>query len=90
MSAAFADLEVAELQRHHTGHGMGLEGHEWPFIDKGSDDVIEEMMVLTIEPGLYVSGLAGFRHSDTAVVRAEGVERLTSDPRDLPSMIVKR
>ena len=42
VSAAFADLGVAEFQRHHTGHGIGLEGHEWPFIDKGSDDVIEE------------------------------------------------
>jgi Xaa-Pro aminopeptidase len=79
---------VTEFQRHHTGHGIGLEGHEWPFIDKGSDDVIEEMMVLTIEPGIYVSGLAGFRHSDTVVVRANGVERLTYYPRDLQSMIV--
>jgi Xaa-Pro aminopeptidase len=47
------------------------------------------MMVLTIEPGIYVSGLAGFRHSDTVVVRADGVERLTYYPRDLPSMIVE-
>jgi Xaa-Pro dipeptidase len=89
VSAAFADLGVAEFQRHHTGHGIGLEGHEWPFVDKGSDDVIEEMMVLTIEPGIYVSGLAGFRHSDTVVVRADGVERLTYYPRDLQSMIVE-
>jgi Xaa-Pro dipeptidase len=89
VSAAFTDLGVAEFQRHHTGHGIGLEGHEWPFIDKGSDDVIEEMMVLTIEPGIYVSGLAGFRHSDTVVVRTDGVERLTYYPRDLRSMIVE-
>ena len=45
-------------------------------------------MVLTIEPGLYVSGLAGFRHSDTVVVRADGVERLTYYPRELQSVIV--
>src|SRR5918997_1352730 len=64
---AFADLGVAEFQRHHTGHGIGLEGHEWPFIDKGSDDAIEEKMVLTIEPGIYVSGLAGVCHPPTLV-----------------------
>ena len=46
-------------------------------------------MVLTIEPGIYVSGLAGFRHSDTVVVRADGIERLTYYPRDLQSMIVE-
>ena len=89
VSAAIVDLGIAEHQRHHTGHGIGLEGHEWPFIDKGSNDVIEETMVLSVEPGLYVPGLAGFRHSDTVVVRADGVERLTFYPRDLASMIVE-
>jgi Xaa-Pro aminopeptidase len=86
---AFKDLGVAELQRHHTGHGIGLEGHEWPFIDKGSADVvIEENMVLSVEPGLYVPGLAGFRHSDTVVIRSHGAERLTYYPRDLESLTV--
>ncbi|CAA9581444.1 MAG: hypothetical protein AVDCRST_MAG59-4821 [uncultured Thermomicrobiales bacterium] len=90
VAAAFAELGVAHLQRHHTGHGIGLEGHEWPFIDKGSTEVeIVENMVLTVEPGLYVPGLAGFRHSDTVVVRATGVERLTPYPRDLASLVVE-
>ncbi|MDQ3779942.1 MAG: Xaa-Pro peptidase family protein [Chloroflexota bacterium] len=88
VSKAFADLGVAEMQRHHTGHGIGLEGHEAPFIDKGDETAIVENMVLTAEPGLYVPGLAGFRHSDTVVVRATGVERLTYYPRDLESMVV--
>jgi Xaa-Pro dipeptidase len=89
VSTAFAELGVAEMQRHHTGHGIGLEGHEWPFIDKGSADVtIEENMVLTVEPGIYVPGLAGFRHSDTVVIRADGAERLTYYPRDLESMVI--
>ena len=43
---------------------------------------------MSVEPGLYVPGLAGFRHSDTVVVRAAGVERLTYDLRDLASMIL--
>lgn len=88
VAAAFADLGVEEMQRHHTGHGLGLEGHEAPFIDKGDDTVIQENMVFSVEPGLYVPGLAGFRHSDTVVVRAAGVERLTYYPRDLDSMVV--
>lgn len=90
VSNTFIELGVGELQRHHTGHGIGLEGHEWPFIDKGSTDVmIEENMVLSVEPGLYVPGVGGFRHSDTVVVRTNGAERLTYYPRDLESMIVR-
>jgi Xaa-Pro aminopeptidase len=89
VAAAFVEMGIADLQRHHTGHGIGLEGHEWPFIDLGSTDVeIVENMVLTVEPGLYVPGLAGFRNSDTVVVRAGGVERLTPYPRDLASLTV--
>jgi Xaa-Pro dipeptidase len=89
VSAVFQELGLGDLQRHHTGHGIGLEGHEWPFIDKGSAEVVvEESMVLSVEPGLYVPGLAGFRHSDTVVVRAHGAERLTYYPRDLESLVV--
>jgi Xaa-Pro dipeptidase len=46
-------------------------------------------MVLSVEPGLYVPSLAGFRHSDTVVVRTYGVERLTYYPRDLESLTVQ-
>jgi Xaa-Pro dipeptidase len=46
-------------------------------------------MVLSIEPGLYVPGLAGFRHSDTVVVTNDGCQRLTYYPRDLESMTVR-
>ena len=88
VSAAFKEMGLGALQRHHTGHGIGLEGHEAPFIDKGDPTVIAENMVLSVEPGLYVPGLAGFRHSDTVVIRADGCERLTYYPRDLDSMIV--
>jgi len=85
---AYTALGVADLQRHHTGHAIGLEGHEAPFIDKGDETIIQKNMVFTVEPGLYVPGLAGFRHSDTVVVRADGVERLTYYPRDLGSLVV--
>jgi Xaa-Pro aminopeptidase len=89
VSSGFRDLGVAQHQRHHTGHGIGLEGHEAPYIDKGDERVIEENMVFSVEPGIYVPGLAGFRHSDTVVIRKGGAERITYYPRDLDSMTVR-
>jgi len=88
VAAVYTELEVKEQQRHHTGHGIGLEGHEGPFIDLGDETVIAEGMVFSVEPGLYVPGLAGFRHSDTVVIGANGAERLTYYPRDLVSLTV--
>ncbi|MGB3328717.1 MAG: Xaa-Pro peptidase family protein [Thermomicrobiales bacterium] len=88
VSRVYAELGVGDLQRHHSGHGIGLEGHESPFIDKGDDTVIEAGMVFSVEPGLYVPGIAGFRHSDTVVVTETGVTRLTFYPRDLTSMTI--
>ena len=89
VSQRFVELGIADLQRHHTGHGLGLEGHEWPFIDLGSAEVvIEENMILSVEPGIYVPGVAGFRHSDTVVIRADGAERLTFYPRELDALII--
>lgn len=89
ISRVYAELGVAELQRHHTGHGIGLEGHEAPYIDKGDERVIQEGMVFSVEPGIYVPGLAGFRHSDTVVIRSHGAELITYYPRDLESLIVR-
>lgn len=66
-----------------------LEGHEAPFIDKGDPTIIEEGMVRSVEPGLYVPGLGGFRHSDTVVTGPNGAERLTYYPRHLESMTVR-
>ncbi|CAN5399256.1 Xaa-Pro peptidase family protein [soil metagenome] len=88
MVDAFESLGVGETQRHHTGHGIGMEGHEAPFIDLGDDAYVQEGMVFTIEPGVYIPGFAGFRHSDTVVVRANGSERLTAYPRELDDLIV--
>jgi len=88
VTAAFDRLGVREAQRHHTGHGIGLEGHEAPFIDLGDPTVVEPGMVFTIEPGLYLPGFGGFRHSDTAVVRANGLESLTNYPRTLDELRV--
>jgi len=64
-------------------------GHEAPFFDIGDDTIIEPGMVFSVEPGLYVPGLGGFRHSDTLVVTGDGIEMLTYYPRDLESMICR-
>lgn len=72
--------------RHHVGHGLGQRIHESPFLDVGDPTVLEPGMVLSVEPGLYVPGLGGFRHSDTVLVTEHGLEPLTDYPRDLASL----
>lgn len=73
--------------RHHVGHALGILGHEAPFFDIGDATVIEPGMVFSVEPGLYVEGLGGFRHSDTVAVTDDGIEMVTYYPRDLDSLV---
>jgi Xaa-Pro aminopeptidase len=68
---------------HGTGHGVGLAVHEWPAVGKDSQDVAEEGMVFTIEPGIYMPGWGGVRIEDMVVVTAGGCEVLTGIPKDL-------
>jgi len=72
--------------RHHTGHSLGYGMHEAPFLDVGDQTAIEPGMVFSIEPGIYIPGLGGFRHSDTVLVTHDGIEILTSYPRDLDAL----
>ncbi|WP_059173834.1 Xaa-Pro peptidase family protein [Bacillus sp. FJAT-27445] len=78
---------VEHLVQHHTGHAIGLLGHEAPFFDLGDQTIMQPGMVFTVEPGIYVRGLGGFRHSDTVLVTENGMEMLTYYPRDFASMI---
>ena len=78
----------SEYLLHRTGHGIGLGNHEGPYVAEGSTDVLEENMVISIEPGIYVSELGGFRHSDTVLVSDTGAEYLTKFPRDIDSLTV--
>jgi len=73
---------------HHTGHGVGLEGHEPPWLDQGNDVLLKPGMVVSCEPGIYVPSFAGFRHSDTVLITKQGCELITSYPRDLKSLII--
>ncbi len=79
---------LGDYWRHHTGHALGLLGHEAPFFDPGDETTIEPGMVFSVEPGIYIMGLGGFRHSDTLVVTDDGCELLTYYPRDLESLII--
>ena len=77
-----------ELLRHHTGHGLGLEGHEPPWLDVGDNTVMKPGMIFSCEPGIYEAGFAGFRHSDTVVITEDGAEVITYYPRDLDSLTI--
>ena len=79
-----------ELIRHHTGHGLGLEGQEPPWLDIDDDTVMKPGMVFSCEPGIYKPGYAGFRHSDTVLITEDGAEVITYYPRDLESLTISK
>ena len=82
------ELGVADNLRHHAGHSIGLEGHEAPFLDRGDDAVLEPGMVFTVEPGLYLKEVGGFRHSDTVVITEDGRRVMTDYPRELADLVI--
>jgi Xaa-Pro dipeptidase len=83
------ELGVADNLRHHVGHSIGLEGHEAPFLDRGDDAILEPGMVFTVEPGVYIKELGGFRHSDTVVITPGGRRVMTDYPRELTDLVVR-
>ncbi|HZG89213.1 MAG TPA: M24 family metallopeptidase, partial [Pseudonocardia sp.] len=68
---------------HRTGHGIGLDVHEDPYIVAGNTGPLEPGMAFSVEPGVYLDGAWGARIEDIVVVTADGCERLNSRPRDL-------
>jgi Xaa-Pro aminopeptidase len=68
---------------HSTGHGLGLEIHESPRLGRHDKTILQEGMVVTIEPGAYIEGFGGVRIEDTVVVGRNGCEILTPTPKDL-------
>lgn len=82
----FETHDLMPYWKHHSGHAIGLRYHEGPFLDSGDHTELKPGMVFTVEPGLYVPAIGGFRHSDTVVITEDGIEMLTYYPRDLESL----
>jgi Xaa-Pro dipeptidase len=75
--------------KHRTGHGIGLEAHEAPWIAEGDKTVLKQGMTFSCEPGVYDPNWGGFRHSDTVVVRQDKGEILNKYPTRLEDMIIE-
>lgn len=71
---------------HRVGHGLGLEAHEEPSLEPGGTTVLEEGMVVTVEPGVYIPSWGGIRIEDDVVVEAGGARLLTQAARELRAL----
>ena len=78
-----ADKGYGEYFGHGLGHSVGLFIHEEPRFSRKCDTILEEGMVLTVEPGIYLPGEFGVRIEDVIVVTADGYRNLTTSPNEL-------
>ncbi|MFG1888950.1 M24 family metallopeptidase [Micromonospora sp. NPDC049051] len=68
---------------HRTGHGIGLDGHEEPYVVAGNARRLEPGMAFSVEPGIYLAGRHGARIEDIVVCTTDGVQRLNTTPTEL-------
>lgn len=73
---------------HRLGHGLGMDVHEYPSVHGNNTDLVQQGMVFTVEPGVYVAGLGGVRIEDDIFVTENGVQVLTSYPKELITLEV--
>jgi len=81
-----ADAGYGDYFIHRLGHGLGLTGHEEPYLVEGNRTPLEAGMVVSDEPGVYLPGKWGIRIEDSVVVTVDGAERLNHVSRDLESL----
>ena len=85
----FEKYGLEKYMLHRVGHGIGMGNHEGPWISEGSPHVLAENMIISVEPGLYIPEIGGFRHSDTVLVTKDGYERLTTHPTSLEDVMIR-
>ncbi len=78
-----ADAGFGEYFTHRIGHGLGIETHEYPSMHSNNDLPLQAGMCYTIEPGIYVPGVAGVRIEDMIYMTEQGPEVLTTSPKEL-------
>ncbi len=78
-----ADAGYGEYFTHRTGHGLGMETHEGPYMFAENELILQPGMVHTVEPGIYLPGKGGVRIEDDVVVTLDGSFTLTTLPRTL-------
>ena len=77
------ESDFAGMFGHGLGHGIGLEIHEAPRLSTESADMLVPGNVVTVEPGIYLSGRGGIRIEDDVLVTEDGIENLTKLRKDL-------
>ena len=70
-------------QKHRTGHNIGLEVHEFGDVSFTNEEVLKPGMCFSVEPGIYIPGVAGVRIEDCGVVTKEGFKPFTHTPKEL-------
>jgi Xaa-Pro dipeptidase len=68
---------------HRVGHGMGMDGHEWPYLVKGNTLPLQPGMVFSDEPGIYIRGEFGVRLEDDMMITEDGAELFTPQSTSL-------
>lgn len=79
----FKEINMDDCFSHSLGHSLGIDIHELPSLSKYYCDIIEEGVVTSVEPGLYIPGKFGVRIEDIVIVKQDGVHNLTKSPKNL-------